>query len=59
MAAARSAFRRLLVPGAIALISDTVGFVTIQLIKIRVIQEMAVTPASSGQSGISHRQKTP
>jgi predicted RND superfamily exporter protein len=43
MAAARSAFRRLLVPGAIALISDTVGFVTIQLIKIRVIQEMAVT----------------
>jgi predicted RND superfamily exporter protein len=43
MSAARSAFRRLLVPGAIALISDTVGFVTIQLIKIRVIQEMAVT----------------
>jgi predicted RND superfamily exporter protein len=43
MSAARSAFQRLLVPGAIALISDTVGFVTIQLIKIRVIQEMAVT----------------
>ena len=41
--AARAAFRRLLVPGAIALISDTVGFVTIQLIKIQVIQEMAVT----------------
>ena len=43
MGAARAAFRRLLVPGAIALISDTIGFVTIQLIKIRVIQEMAVT----------------
>ncbi len=43
MGAARSAFRRLLVPGAIALASDTIGFVTIQLIKIRVIQEMAVT----------------
>ncbi len=43
MGAARNAFRRLLVPGAIALISDTIGFVTIQLIKIRVIQEMAVT----------------
>ncbi|MFQ5349635.1 MAG: RND family transporter [Thermoanaerobaculia bacterium] len=43
MAAARAAFRRLLVPGAIALASDTVGFITIQLIKIRVIQEMAVT----------------
>ena len=42
-AAARAAFRRLLVPGAIALISDTIGFVTIQLIEIRVIQEMAVT----------------
>ena len=41
--AARAAFRRLLVPGAIALISDTIGFITIQLIEIRVIQEMAVT----------------
>ncbi|NNF68805.1 MAG: MMPL family transporter, partial [Acidimicrobiia bacterium] len=41
--AARGAFRRLLVPGVIALISDTIGFVTIQLIEIRVIQEMAVT----------------
>ncbi len=41
--AARAAFRRLLVPGAIALISDTIGFVIIQLIKIQVIQEMAVT----------------
>jgi predicted RND superfamily exporter protein len=43
MTAARTAFRRLLLPGAVALASDTVGFVTIQLIKIRVIQEMAVT----------------
>jgi predicted RND superfamily exporter protein len=41
--AARQAFRRLLVPGVIALISDTIGFITIQLIEIRVIQEMAVT----------------
>ncbi len=40
---ARRAFRRLLVPGAIALASDTIGFITIQLIEIRVIQEMAVT----------------
>jgi predicted RND superfamily exporter protein len=43
MAAAEAAFGRLLVPGAIALISDTIGFITIQLIEIRVIQEMAVT----------------
>ena len=41
--AARSAFRRLLVPGAIALVSDTIGFVIIRLIEIQVIQEMAVT----------------
>ncbi len=41
--AARAAFRRLLVPGAIALVSDTIGFVIIRLIKIQVIQEMAVT----------------
>jgi predicted RND superfamily exporter protein len=43
MAAAEAAFGLLLVPGAIALISDTIGFITIQLIEIRVIQEMAVT----------------
>jgi predicted RND superfamily exporter protein len=41
--AARAAFRRLLVPGAIALASDTIGFVIIRLIEIQVIQEMAVT----------------
>ena len=41
--AARSTFRRLLVPGGIALLSDTIGFITIMLIKIRMIQEMAIT----------------
>ncbi len=41
--AARSSFRRLLVPGGIALASDTIGFITILLIEIRIIQEMAVT----------------
>ncbi|HUO82781.1 MAG TPA: MMPL family transporter [Gammaproteobacteria bacterium] len=40
--AARASFRRLLVPGGIALASDTVGFITILLIDIRIIQEMAV-----------------
>jgi uncharacterized protein len=39
--AARLSFRRLLVPGIIALASDTIGFVTIRLIEIRIIQEMA------------------
>ncbi|HEY5674843.1 MAG TPA: MMPL family transporter [Malonomonas sp.] len=43
MTAAKSSFRQLLIPGVIALASDTIGFVTIHLIEIRVIQEMAVT----------------
>lgn len=41
--AAKSSFRQLLIPGVIALASDTIGFITIQLIEIRVIQEMAIT----------------
>ena len=41
--AARAAFRRLLVPSSIALITDTIGFVTILFIQIRMIQEMAIT----------------
>ena len=40
--AARATFRRLLVPGGIALISDTIGFITILFIDIRIIQEMAI-----------------
>ena len=42
-AAARATFRRLLVPGGIALLSDTIGFITIMLIDIQMIQEMAIT----------------
>ncbi len=42
-AAARATFRRLVVPGGIALLTDTIGFITIMLIKIRMIQEMAIT----------------
>ena len=49
--AARASFRRLLVPGGIALASDTIGFVTILLIPVRVIQEMAIT-ASLGVAAI-------
>ncbi len=41
--AARTCFRRLLIPSSIALASDTLGFITIYLIEIRVIQEMAIT----------------
>ncbi len=40
--AAKNSFRRLLLPGSIALASDTIGFITIHFIKIRIIQEMAV-----------------
>jgi predicted RND superfamily exporter protein len=41
--AARIGFRKLVVPGSIALPSDTIGFITIMLIDIRMIQEMAIT----------------
>jgi len=41
--AARAAFRRLLLPAIVALIADLVGFVTILLIPVRLIQEMAIT----------------
>ncbi len=41
--AARASFKKLLAPGGIALASDTIGFITILLIEIRVIQEMAIT----------------
>jgi len=43
LTAARRTFRRLLVPSGIALLTDTIGFVTILLIRIRMIQEMAIT----------------
>lgn len=41
--AARRAFRRLLLPGAVALASDTIGFITILVIDIGIIREMAIT----------------
>jgi predicted RND superfamily exporter protein len=41
--ASRTSFRRLLVPGFIALASDTIGFVTILLIDVGIIQEMAIS----------------
>jgi predicted RND superfamily exporter protein len=50
-AAARMSFRKLMVPGTIALLSDTIGFITIMLIEIRMIQEMAIT-ASLGVAAI-------
>jgi len=41
--AARGAFRRLLLPGSVALASDTIGFITILLIDIGIIREVAIT----------------
>jgi len=43
LSAAGNAFGRLLAPGLIALLSDTIGFLTILLIDIRIIQELAIT----------------
>jgi predicted RND superfamily exporter protein len=42
MTAAQRAFHALFIPGIIALISDTVGFLTVLLIDIGIIQEMAI-----------------
>lgn len=45
--AARRAFRALYIPGIIALVSDGVGFATLLVIKIEVIQDLAIA-ASMG-----------
>ncbi|MGV2873518.1 efflux RND transporter permease subunit [Colwellia sp. E150_009] len=42
-AAAQASFRALLIPGGIALLSDTVGFMTLLSIDIGIIKELAVT----------------
>ncbi|MEW6442975.1 MAG: MMPL family transporter [bacterium] len=42
VSAARAAFRRLVIPGTVALVTDSVGFLTISFIKIRMIQELAI-----------------
>lgn len=41
--AAASAFRSLLVPGGVALLSDTVGFITLLSIDIGIIRELAIS----------------
>lgn len=45
--AAQHAFRSLLIPGGVALLSDTIGFMTLLVIDIGIIQELAIT-ASMG-----------
>jgi len=42
LSAARIAFRRLRVPGTTALVTDVIGFLTILVIQIQVIQEIAI-----------------
>ena len=49
--AARRTFQRLIIPGSLALASDVLGFVTVLLIDIGIIQEMAIT-ASLGVGAI-------
>ncbi len=50
--AARAAFMQLIAPGLVALMTDTVGFITMLVIKIPTIQELAIT-ASLGVSVIA------
>ena len=49
--AARISFCRILLPGAVALASDTAGFITISLIEVPVIREIAIS-ASLGVAAI-------
>jgi hypothetical protein len=42
-AAAQASFRALLIPGGVALLSDTVGFLTLLAIDIGIIRELAIT----------------
>jgi hypothetical protein len=41
-AAARVAFRQLIVPGGLALITDTIGFITMLVIRIDTVRELAI-----------------
>lgn len=43
LTAAKTAFGKLLLPGSVALASDIVGFLTILLIPIQIIRELAIT----------------
>ncbi len=43
MHGSRETMKKLLAPGVIALVSDTIGFLTILFIAIRIIQELAIT----------------
>ena len=49
--AARASVRRLLLPGAVALASDAIGFITISFINVPVFKEIAIT-ASLGVAAI-------
>ncbi len=49
--AARLSVRRLLLPGAVALASDSIGFITIAFIEVPVIKEVAMT-ASIGVAAV-------
>jgi predicted RND superfamily exporter protein len=49
LTAARESFSNLFLPGTVAILTDTVGFLTIYLVKVPVIQELAIT-ASLGVS---------
>jgi predicted RND superfamily exporter protein len=43
MHAARASFTNLFIPGTVAILADTVGFLTIWLVKVPIIQELAIT----------------
>jgi predicted RND superfamily exporter protein len=58
MHGSRETIKKLLAPGVIALVSDTIGFLTILFINIRIIQELAIT-ASIGVAVIILTNRAP
>jgi predicted RND superfamily exporter protein len=43
--ASRETFRRLFIPGSVAIITNVIGFATLAFIKIEIVQEMAINAA--------------
>lgn len=43
LASARHSFTNLFLPGSVAIITDTIGFITIWLVKVPIIRELAIT----------------
>ena len=57
--AARASFSNLFIPGTVAILTDTVGFLTIYLVKVPIIQELAITASLGRDADHSDRSLSP